>query len=236
MTSWLIHYGFFATWEELENLIFNTGYPISGSEKKMRIFRACVDTGGGKKYEDMTMTEETYFWLLKNRGRGGVSLWGTRGSSSAMPGMLNLGKEIITTPSGKKLPGGLRILSVDTEKAKDQFHYRLSLAANPETRALPGAVFLHKDVGDDYAAQVLAEIKKLDERGNEVWVNEHGRPNHLLDADLLSCAGAEMEFPGGSLRLYAEQLKRLQQETALEGGSSEENRPPGRTGWFGRRG
>jgi phage terminase large subunit GpA-like protein len=203
LTNWLIHYGFLATWEDVEKLIFESSYPVAGSEKTMRIFRAAIDTGGGKKYEDMTMTEETYFWLLKNRGRGGVALWGTKGSSSAMPGMLSLGNAIMSTPSGKKLPGALRLLSVSTEKAKDQYHYRLQLATKKESRDLPGAAFLHADTGTDYVAQILAEQKQLNDRGGEEWVNIHQRANHLLDAEVLAAACVEMEFPGGGLRLLA---------------------------------
>jgi len=203
-TSWTIHYGFLATWAELEKLIFETVYPVADRGRSVRIFRACVDTGGGEKYEDMTMTEETYLWLLKNRGRGAVALWGTKGASSAMPGMLKLGTEILTTPKGKKMPAGLRILSVDTAKAKDQFHYRLQLASQPDTRDLPGASFLHSATGMDYVAQILAEEKRRDEKGNEEWINVHQRPNHLLDAEILAGACVEMEFPGGGLRLLAE--------------------------------
>jgi phage terminase large subunit GpA-like protein len=151
------------------------------------------------------MTEETYFWLITNRGRGGCALWGTKGSSSSMPGMLSMGNAILSTPSGKKLPEALRIISVDTEKAKDQFHYRLQLAAKEETRGLPGAAFLHTDTSDDYAAQILAEEKQLNEKGHEEWANVHQRPNHLLDAEVLAAACVEMEFPGGGLRLLAAQ-------------------------------
>lgn len=210
MTSWLIHYGFVATWNEPENIIYNTAYPIQNSDRSMRIFRACFDTGGGKKYDNMTMTEETYFWILKNRNRGGVAIWGTKGSSNPLPGMLKLGETIISTPSGKKLPGGLRILSIDTNKAKDQFHYRLGLAAE----GLPGGAYLHSETGRDYASQINAEVKEIDQKGHEVWVNPHGRPNHLLDADLLACACAEMEFPGGGIRLVAEAMKRRESEHA----------------------
>ncbi len=203
MTSWLIHYGFLATWEDVERLIFESAYPGGSSGRPMRIFRACVDTGGSRKFEDMTQTEETYFWLIKNRGRGGVGLWGTKGSSAPLPGMLSLGSGIVSTPSGKKLPEALRLITVDTAKAKDQYHYRLQHAAKEETRGLPGAAFLHAGAGGDYAAQILAEEKQINDKGREEWVNVHNRPNHLLDAEILAAACVEMEFPGGGLRLLA---------------------------------
>jgi phage terminase large subunit GpA-like protein len=214
LTNWLIHYGFLAVWEDVERLLFETAYPVGTTGRSMRIFRAAVDTGGGKKYEDMTMTEETYFWLIKNRGRGGAAVWGAKGSSTPLPVMLSVGSGIVSTPSGKKLPEALRILAVDTEKAKDQFHFRLKLAANDDTRGLPGAAFLHAGTGDDYVAQILAEEKQLDEKGREVWVNVHQRPNHLLDAEVLCAACVEMEFPGGGLRLLAESLRRQNEQAA----------------------
>ena len=221
MTSWLIHYGFLATWEDVERLLFETAYPVIGDPgRSLRIFRACVDTGGSKKFEDMTMTEETYFWLLKNRGRGGVGLWGTKGSSVSLPGKLSLGSGILSTPSGKKLPEALRLITFDTAKAKDQYHYRLKLASDEETRGLPGAAFLHADTGEDYASQILAEEKQINDKGREEWINVHNRPNHLLDADILASVCAEMEFPGGGLRLIFEHLRQQSISTSAPGGKA----------------
>lgn len=212
MTSWLIHYGFVETEEDMDRIIFDTQYPVGDTGRTMRIFRVCKDTGGGEKYENMTMTEETYYWLIKNRGRGGVSIWGTKGASNPLPGMLKIGGEILTTASGKKLPAALRIITVDTHKAKDQYHYRLQMATTEETRNLPGAAFLHSGTGQDYAAQILAEEKQITEKGGEEWVNIHQRANHLLDAEILAAACVEMEFPGGGLRLLAEALRQQPQQ------------------------
>ncbi len=206
LTSWAIHYGFLATWEDLERLLFETVYTQAVTGRPFRIFRALVDTGGGKKYENMTMTAETYYWLAKNMGRGGLALWGAKGSNSALPYMLAVGQPILSTPDGKKLTRALRLIMIDTDKAKDQYHFRLDLAANPETRDLPGAAFLHRDAGSDYAAQILAEEKQLID-GKEQWVNVHSRPNHLLDADIYAAACVEMEFPGGGLQLLAAAAK-----------------------------
>lgn len=210
LTSWAIHYGFLATWEDLERLLFETVYTQAVTGRPFRIFRALVDTGGGKKYENMTMTAETYYWLAKNMGRGGLALWGAKGSNSALPYMLAVGQPILSTPDGKKLTRALRLIMIDTDKAKDQYHFRLDLAANPETRDLPGAAFLHRDAGSDYAAQILAEEKQLID-GKEQWVNVHSRPNHLLDADIYAAACVEMEFPGGGLQLIAEAAKQREQ-------------------------
>lgn len=214
LTSWCIHYGFLQTWDDVERLLYETTYTQTGTGIQYRIFRALVDTGGGKKYENMTMTAETYFWLAKNQGRGGLALWGAKGSNSALPFMLALGNPILSTPDGKKLTRALRLIMIDTDKAKDQYHFRLDLAANPETSALPGAAFLHSGVGADYAEQILAEEKQVIDN-KEQWVNVHQRPNHLLDADVLACACVEMEFPGGGLQLLAE-AARIQQQNQIQ--------------------
>jgi len=203
LTSWLVHYGFLETWDDVEKLLFDSAYPVMDTGRSMRIFRACIDTGGGEKYDNMTMTDETYFWLIKNRGRGGVAVWGTKGASNPLPDKLRIGGDILSTNSGKKLPAAIRIIQVDTHRMKDHYHYCLGLASVADTRHLPGAAFLHSGVGSDYAAQILAEEKQATEKGGEEWVNIHQRPNHLLDADILSFLGAEMTFPGGGLRLIA---------------------------------
>jgi phage terminase large subunit GpA-like protein len=229
LTSWLVHYGFVATEEQMEAVLYESAYPVGDTGRVLKIWRAAPDTGGGEKYEDMTMTEEMYFWLLKNMGRGGVAMWGAKGASRALPGMLNLGPAIMSTPAGKKLPGALRILSVDTAKGKDQFHYRLQMATNPETRDLPGAAFLHKDTGNDYVAQILAEEKQVNDKGHEEWVNVHQRPNHLLDCEILAAACVEMEFPGGGLRLLAAHANRDKETKPQKTGKPpDRSKKPGR--------
>ena len=233
LTSWLIHYGFLATWEAVEKLIFESAYPVGNTGRSLPIFRAAVDTGGGKKDEDTTMTDETYFWLVKNNWRGGICLQGVKGSSHAMTNMLKLGGEILTTRNGKKLPAALRILSVDTARAKDQYHKRLQWAIDEETRDLPGAAFLNADAGTDYVAQILAEQKKINaDTGHEEWVNVHKRPNHLLDAEILAAVCVEMQFPGTGLRLIAEYQKL--QAAKPSGGNVEHRKQVARSSWMSR--
>jgi phage terminase large subunit GpA-like protein len=215
LTNWNIHHGFLPMWEDIEKLIFESKYPVSDTGRTMRIFRACVDTGGGEKYNKMSMTDETYLWLIKNHGRNGVALWGTKGSSRPLPEPLALGNPILSTSNGKKLSRALRLLIIDTERGKDQYHQRLQQAAAPDTRELPGSGFLHSATGSDYAGQILSEEKIMDERGNERWVNVHQRPNHYLDGEVLAGICVETAFPGGGLRLLYEALKNNYQDTKV---------------------
>jgi hypothetical protein len=129
---------------------------------------------------------------------------------------------------------------VDTTKAKDQFHWRLKLAGKDDTRALPGAAFLHAATGADYVAQILAEEKQRDEKGNEDWVNVHQRPNHLLDAEILAAACVEMEFPGGGLRLLAGGQRAKERQPESKPADTDGGRDGGRMdryqrpGWLNR--
>ncbi|MBA7559398.1 hypothetical protein ES708_01012 [subsurface metagenome] len=195
-TSWLIHYGFLGTWGDVEQLLFETEYPAAEGGKKMRIARACIDTGGGQKYQGMSMTEETYWWLRDNSAGRGARVWGTKGSSRALAGKLQLGKPLDKTPSGKPLPGGLRIISVDTEKMKDAYHYHLNRAIE----GLPQGAYLHAETGADYADQILAEEKQITEKGIEEWVQIRAA-NHLFDCECLAMLCADPEFPGGGINL-----------------------------------
>lgn len=195
-TSWLIHYGHLAKWADVERVLFETSYPVAGTDRRMGIWRAAVDTGGGQKYEDLSMTEETYWWIRVNGVGRGPRVWGTKGSSRPLAGKLSVGKPLDKTPSGKPLPGGLVLVSLDTDKIKDMVHYRLDQAAKQESFA----AYLHADTGVDYAGQLTAEEKQRDKKGVETWVQVR-KDNHLLDCECLAQIVVDPEWPGGGLNL-----------------------------------
>jgi terminase, large subunit len=196
-TRWLIHYGMLSTWEDVEHLLFETEYPVQDAEGvTMRISRAAIDTGGGEKYQDMSMTEETYWWLRKNAIGRGCRVWGTKGSSRPLAGKLSIGKPLDKTPSGRAIPGGLQIVALDTMKLKDALHYSLEQASELG----PMAAYLHADTDQHYARQILAEEKRLNERGAEEWVQTR-RDNHYIDCECLAMIVADPEWPTGGIHL-----------------------------------
>lgn len=196
--SWLIHYGNLATYEDVETLLFDTAYPVQGGNgDTMRIWRAAIDIGGGKKYENMSMTEETIWWLRKNSIGRGCRVRGTKGSSHPLPGKIKIGKPLDKTPSGKPLKTGLQIIQLDTDELKDMYHDRIRVAIEGgQVRA----AYLHKDTGDDYSRQILAEEKRLNEKGGQEWFQLRA-DNHLLDCEIMAMACAEPEWPGGGVHL-----------------------------------
>lgn len=195
-TSWLIHYGNLTTWEDVEHLLFENRYPCEVRDESMPIWRAGLDTGGTKGTGDLTMTEEAYFWLRRNGIGRGCRVWGTKGSSTPLPGKLQLGKPLDKTPSGKPLPGGLQIVMLDTGKLKDAFHYRLDLARRREL----GAAYLHSDTDHVYVSHITAEEKRIDGKGHEEWVKIRAR-NDLLDCEVGNLVLADPEWPGGGINL-----------------------------------
>lgn len=210
--SWLIHYGFLGSWQDLERLLFETQYPVDdNTNRTMPIWRAAIDTGGGEGFEDMaTMTEQTYFWIRKNGIGRGCRIWGTKGASNPVPGKIRPGSVIDKTPSGKPLVGGLQLIMLDPNELKDMYHYRLDQAKSQGEQS----GYLHSKVGMDYARQVTAEEKRIDEKGAQVWV-EIRRDNHLLDAECLAQACAEPNWPGGGVNLWVhrDEIKKETGET-----------------------
>lgn len=206
-SSWLVHYGYLSTWEDVEKLLFNSAYPIADSEKTMRIWRAGLDTGGGKNRDgqeyDISMTERAYVWLRKNMIGRGCRVYGTKGSSHPLDRKVQLSKPLDKLPSGKPLPpvpgvGGLQIVLLDTDKLKDTFHYRLQLAINHE----PGGAYLHKDTDNLYVSHILAEEKRKDRNGAEEWVKVKPR-NDLFDCECGNLALADPEWPGGGINILS---------------------------------
>jgi phage terminase large subunit GpA-like protein len=197
-TSWLIHADTVPAWEDVERLLFETEYPVEGDGNQvMRIWRAGLDTGGTKHEDaDTSMTEAAYMWLRANgRGRG-CRVWGTKGASSHLAGKISLGAPLEKTPAGKPIPGGLQIVSLDTGRLKDAFHYRLELAKDRQ----PGAAYLHCEVGEIYVKHITAEEKRRNMRGVEEWVRIRPR-NDLLDCEAANMALADPEWPGGGVNL-----------------------------------
>jgi terminase, large subunit len=236
MMSWLIHYGQIQTWADVEALLFEREYPIEGNPSaRMRIWRAGIDTGGGKDEAlAISQTEETYQWLLRNRIGRECRVWGTKGASSHLVGRAYAGNPLLKTPSGRPIPGGLQLMFIDTHKMKDVCHFRLGRAIETNSSEAEGGVFhqagfLHSKTGADYASQILAEEKRRDvKRGTSSWVKVASRPNHLLDCEVITHVLADSEWPGGGVNLLRipQRIVKADRETGSERKLPETSRGP----------
>jgi len=214
-TSWLIAYGFLAIWADVEKLLFESRFPRHGGKKKesVPIWRAGIDIGGSTAEGRQSMTEETELWLIENHVGRGCRVWGTKGSATPLAGVLKAGKPLIQTPSGKPLRGGLQIISLDTNKLKDIYHYHLDLAIKGE----PRGAYLHKETDNVYANQILAEEKRRDRKGQESWVKTK-KDNHLLDCEVIAFACAHWEWPGGGINLISTEPGKVRRRRIISKG------------------
>ncbi len=190
-TSYLIDYGFLPSLEEVRQAAFERSYTVEGSDHRMGIWRAAIDTGGTRLDAGPSMTEQIYNWL--RRIPNGL-IYGVKGASwktgnrvqhriiDKMPGTF-----------GKPLPGGIVLYLLDVAAFKEALHYRLSIA-----RDQTGAFLFHSQTSQEYVNQLLSEYKRRDTRsGKEAWVQIKGRENHYLDCEIYSMACTDTQFLGG---------------------------------------
>jgi len=189
LESWMIFHKFIDSWEMLSSLIFETAFPIAGSDRSMRIWRAGIDTGGTMVEEGWSRTEEVYQWL---RGNGRGVVFGTKGRSRASVDNRVVSHSVIDKmPGGQAIPGGLVLWMLDTIQLKELFFWRLS-----SKDADPQPIHLHAETGEDFARQILAEEKRRDKNGNTYWERIR-KDNHYLDASTIAHACAHDNWLGG---------------------------------------
>jgi phage terminase large subunit GpA-like protein len=184
----LIRYGWLADFQELEGWLFNDVYHNRDGSLVYRIWRAALDTGGGKGQEgDSSLTEQAYQWLRSPLCNGRV--WGVKGASETFPGPHKMKHSVIERfPGGKGIPGGLRLWILDTNKFKDSFWARVEA----------GRVFFHEATGEGFARQLTAEAREWDQRKKQwLWRQQGNQPNHYLDSSIYAAALADPECWGG---------------------------------------
>jgi phage terminase large subunit GpA-like protein len=185
MTSWSVFEGFSPTWDDLQNVLFQT----YGNK---RIWRTLIDTGGGKDSDkQISRTEETYNFIRQNQ-KLGMRIMGAKGSSWSMPNKIKVGSPIDKTPSGKPIPGGLKIVQINTDVFKDLFWWRVDKSLKKE----PGGLYFHSSTPDYVFDHLLAEEKIEDKDGSCDWVAVK-KDNHLFDCEVLCLACVDVEFYAG---------------------------------------
>jgi terminase, large subunit len=230
MASHRVQYGYVSTWADVENLVFNTRYPVENTpEASMGIWRAAIDTGGGKDpSDDWSKTEEIYTWL-RQHGRGVV--FGVKGNGK--PQVKKVNPRVIDKMSrgNRPIPGGITLYFLDTDAFKEAFFWRLGIEPGE-----PQAITLHADTDITYARQVLAEQKQRDKKGKVSWVPIR-RDNHLLDCEIYSDACADPEWMPSLSFITALSARNNPAGQKQESPKPQRQDPPGRKkpGWFTRR-
>ncbi len=186
--SWMIDYGQLTTWDDLESLIWQATYHVEGSpDQVMSIWRAAMDTGGGKTDNvEITRTEEAYEWLRRQiPGR----IFGIKGMSR--PQLRRIKPSVIDKfpHSNHPIPGGLELRLIDSGQFKLLFHQRL----DRDPAEMGQHVYLHAETGLDFARQILAEELRRKGNGHPYWYQIH-QANHYLDCKAYSAACVDSEW------------------------------------------
>lgn len=166
----ILDYGRVQTWDELEQQAFATRY-VATDGRHMGIWRGALDTGGTRhaKEED-SRTAQAYQWL---RGlRPGV-LYGTKGMSRTMPGVLVRVTSTEPTAEGRRLPGGMSLHLINGDAFKRLLFWRLAEGFDEEP------VTFHAAADESYFRQIASERLETGRNGAEVW--KRIRENHYLD-------------------------------------------------------
>lgn len=83
--------------------------------------------------------------------------------------------------TNKKIPGGVRLLNVDTTFFKNALARKLNVSPTD-----PGAWHLHSEATEEYAQHMCAEYR--DDQG--IWQCRKSSPNHYLDCSLMATVAA----------------------------------------------
>jgi phage terminase large subunit GpA-like protein len=200
LTSHKIQHGFVSTFADVEKIVFDTRWSIEGKlGLTMPIWRAAMDTGGGKSVNDVwTRTEEIYEWLRKWATHGVV--FGTKGASRPQFGNVKVTVVDKMPRSQVPIPGGLELRILATERYKSLLHWRLTRKGEESQR-----FYLDADTDTDYVKQFLAERPVSTKKGT-IW--EGRGANHLLDCEVLAAACADAQWVP-SLTMLAPKMKEL---------------------------
>lgn len=173
-TSWNIAHGTCETWEMLE-LIMNTEFPDSSGGKQI-VNLVCIDSGDG-------MTQDEVYDFCAQHQEWAIPVKGSSGPMLAAYKM-----SVIEKPDS--IANGLYLYVVDTGQYKDKIAARLLRPAGP------GSWMVYKGCDEEYAQQVTAEEKVLENRGNqkaEVWQKKGSHvDNHYLDCEVYAFVAADV--------------------------------------------
>ena len=171
-TSWLVDHGMLIghtgdddVWSALADLIVQ---PIDG----MQIEKVFIDSGFRPDKVDGGSEHKVYEFCR----RWSWVCTPTKGKDVQNPPYRV--SKIEVKPDGKKATYSINLAWLSTDFFKSLFMARLQ--APPGT---PGAIYLHDDVQEDYARQVTAEARII-ENGKPKWV-QRAKDNHFLDVEAM---------------------------------------------------
>ena len=241
LTSHLVAYGFLATFDDVEAIVYQTRYQIADSkEQTMSIWRAAMDTGGGAgESEVITRTEEIYQFLIQMQIKYGPGrLQGIKGASRRQFSRVSQAKEVDKLPTipgtNRRWKGILTLRILDTFDLKGLLHWRLGRQderTDKDGNILPAdsqRFYLHSETGMDYVRQITSEELRKDRRGQHYWKKKRA-DNHLLDCEVYAAAAADLSWQPSLTTISAVKQKRA--AAPKPDPQPADRPPPGGSGW-----
>lgn len=202
--------------EVYRRLIFDTRFPSESGQFEYPVWRAGMDTGGGKtKNEPMTQTAKAYAIIrgVVNAQRRVetnprmVSLaerrfLATKGDTGSDKSMRE--SKIDKGPDGKPIPGGLTLWIMNVNMIKSSFAHAFNLEPGKH-----GSVTLNNGHIDEFIQHISAEELQQNKKGVWEWVQKPRTENHLLDCTVNAWGVGADECWGGVTA-----VKRAQREPA----------------------
>lgn len=177
-TTLMTRCGYTGTKEALAQIIFESRYRVENTDLYLPVIHAFMDSGGNRTdevYEFCRTYSSGIIFPIK-----GMSI---RSGSPQKEGILDK-----YPGTNKYIPGGLRLISIDTAYYKEAIYRKMQIEKGER-----GRWNVHKEVKSDYAAQMTAEEKRRIRNGNryvEKWVQTR-RDNHYLDCSVYAFAAAD---------------------------------------------
>jgi len=191
----------------VREFVFASRYRNVSGNRDFPIWRAGMDTGGGRDEEDTTQTERAY--TIIRQASDGKRLLGTKGQSRDSVEKMRLTIiDKMPGEKGKPIPGGLNVWMLNTNAFKDSMAYRLGLPLGSMS-----AIQFHADVREELVRHLMSEEKRRDRRGAWEWVKV-STDNHLLDCAIIAMAMADKECWGGVEKMDRPQCVPISQDIA----------------------
>ncbi|MCR6673241.1 terminase gpA endonuclease subunit [Devosia ginsengisoli] len=160
------------------------------------IERAFVDSGFRPEKADMGDEHMVYQWCHRHD----YFAYPTKGRDTLGGRPFQVSK-IEVDRDGAASKYSIDLVHINTDFFKGLIHSRLR---TPLDEA--GAFFLHNDADEDYARQIISEVRVIGEKLKPEWMKRQ-RDNHFLDCEALAAAAAYMlnvqQIPEGVERTFA---------------------------------
>ena len=171
LPSWLVREGRVETFEGVAQVLWDDVYrDVDGVEYPVRL--SVIDSQGNR-------TADVYEFCRQHRGK----IFPLKGEQR-MTRPHDFTRIDHFPNSEKKIPGGIKLLRVDTTVFKNQLSAKLSILPTD-----PGAFLLHAEATEEYARQMCAEY--FDEE-DSVWLCPKHRANHYWDCEVYGLACADL--------------------------------------------